>query len=71
MTSQCKKSQFLSRVSFLEQVFILLETLYMAFDKIAKARKVFKVETVGEWRSIRLAIMPPSWRASPAIVCTR
>ena len=29
------------------QVFILLETLYRAFDEIAKKRRVFKVETVG------------------------
>jgi class 3 adenylate cyclase len=31
------------------QVFVLLETLYRAFDNIAKTRKVFKVETVGDW----------------------
>jgi class 3 adenylate cyclase len=30
------------------QVFILLETLYRAFDMIAKRRRVFKVETVGD-----------------------
>jgi hypothetical protein len=30
------------------QVFTLLETLYHAFDLIAKRRKVFKVETVGD-----------------------
>jgi len=30
------------------QVFILLETLYGAFDKIAKRRRVFKVETIGD-----------------------
>jgi class 3 adenylate cyclase len=30
------------------QVFILLQTLYQAFDKIAKRRKVFKVETIGD-----------------------
>ena len=28
-------------------VFMLLETLYSEYDKIAKKRKVFKVETVG------------------------
>jgi Adenylate and Guanylate cyclase catalytic domain len=28
------------------QVFILLETLYHAFDEVAKSRRVFKVETV-------------------------
>lgn len=30
------------------QVFILLETLYQAFDEIAKKRRVFKVETIGD-----------------------
>jgi class 3 adenylate cyclase len=30
------------------QVFTLLETVYSAFDAIAKRRKVFKVETVGD-----------------------
>lgn len=29
-------------------VFTLLETIYSAFDEIAKARRVFKVETVGD-----------------------
>lgn len=30
------------------QVFVLLETLYMSFDKAAKARRIFKIETVGD-----------------------
>jgi class 3 adenylate cyclase len=30
------------------QVFKLLETLYQSFDTIAKKRKVFKVETIGD-----------------------
>lgn len=30
------------------QVFILLETIYRAFDRIAKRRRVFKVETIGD-----------------------
>jgi class 3 adenylate cyclase len=30
------------------QVFVLLETIYKAFDEIAKRRRVFKVETVGD-----------------------
>ncbi|GKY99148.1 hypothetical protein MPSEU_000870300 [Mayamaea pseudoterrestris] len=30
------------------QVFTLLETLYRAFDEIAKRRRVFKVETIGD-----------------------
>ena len=29
------------------QVFMLLETIYRSFDKLAKQRKVFKVETIG------------------------
>jgi class 3 adenylate cyclase len=31
------------------QVFALLEALYGAFDKIAKRRHVFKIETIGDW----------------------
>ena len=31
-----------------EQVFILLQTIYQAYDQIAKKRKVFKVETIGD-----------------------
>jgi class 3 adenylate cyclase len=31
-----------------EQVFTLLQTVYHAFDKIAKKRSVFKVETIGD-----------------------
>ena len=30
------------------QVFILLETLYGAFDTIAKRRRIFKIETIGD-----------------------
>jgi class 3 adenylate cyclase len=30
------------------QVFVLLETLYCAFDQIAKKHRVFKVETIGD-----------------------
>jgi class 3 adenylate cyclase len=29
-------------------VFTLLETVYHAFDEIAKRRRVFKVETIGD-----------------------
>lgn len=31
-----------------QQVFVLLETLYGAFDEIAKRRRIFKVETIGD-----------------------
>ena len=30
------------------QVFTLLETVYRAFDMMAKRRRVFKVETIGD-----------------------
>jgi class 3 adenylate cyclase len=30
------------------QVFVLLETLYAAFDAIARRRRIFKVETIGD-----------------------
>lgn len=30
------------------QVFILLQTIYQAFDELAKRRNVFKVETIGD-----------------------
>jgi class 3 adenylate cyclase len=31
-----------------EQVFTLLQSLYQSFDRIAKKRGVFKVETIGD-----------------------
>jgi class 3 adenylate cyclase len=31
-----------------KQVFLLLETVFGEFDRIAKRRRVFKVETVGD-----------------------
>lgn len=31
------------------QVFELLENVYGKFDELAKKRRVFKVETVGDW----------------------
>jgi class 3 adenylate cyclase len=30
------------------QVFVLLETVYAAFDAIARRRRIFKVETIGD-----------------------
>lgn len=30
------------------QVFLLLETLYAAFDKLCRRYKIFKVETIGD-----------------------
>jgi hypothetical protein len=55
------------------QVFTLLETVYHAFDEIAK-RRVFKVETIGDCYvlsrdyPIRERIMPSSWHASPVML---
>jgi hypothetical protein len=34
------------------QVFILLQTIYQAFIDLAKSRKVFKVETIGDLRCL-------------------
>jgi Adenylate and Guanylate cyclase catalytic domain len=48
------KTNFLHSLLFLysvrepTQVFILLESVYGAFDKIAKRRNIFKVETIGD-----------------------
>jgi Adenylate and Guanylate cyclase catalytic domain len=38
------------------QVFILLETLFRAFDEVARKRRVFKVETVGDCYVVRLLV---------------
>jgi len=38
------------------QVFVLLQSVYQAFDVIAKRRKVFKVETIGD--SVRIQQQP-------------
>lgn len=42
------------------QVFVLLQSLYQAFDRIAKQRKVFKVETIGD--SVRRFLLLQSLR---------
>lgn len=51
------------------QVFKLLETVYSAFDEIAKARRVFKVETVGDCYVAATGI--PEYRRDHAIVMCR
>lgn len=43
------------------QVFILLQTVYQAFDRIAKQRKVFKVETIGD--SVSATISKYGWHS--------
>jgi hypothetical protein len=44
------------------QVFVLLETIYKAFDEIAKRRGVFKVETVGDCYGITNSSQRPRCR---------
>jgi len=51
------------------QVFTLLETLFQAFDKIAKKRRVFKVETVGDCYVCVAGLPDP--RADHAIAMAR
>lgn len=43
------------------EVFILLQELYKAFDDNAKRRRVFKVETIGEFSRLQTAVMY-AWR---------
>eukprot|EP00980_Cylindrotheca_fusiformis_P005498 scaffold1170_cov122-Cylindrotheca_fusiformis.AAC.6 len=50
------------------QVFILLETIYGAFDKHAYRRNVFKVETVGDCY-VAVAGLPEPDKDHAAIVC--
>jgi class 3 adenylate cyclase len=51
------------------QVFTLLETIYHAFDEIAKRRRVFKVETVGDCYVAVVGLPEP--RADHHIVMAR
>lgn len=51
------------------QVFELLETLYHAFDEIARRRKVFKVETVGDCYVAATGL--PEQRSDHAVVMAR
>ena len=51
------------------QVFILLETIYGAFDKVADRRRVFKVETIGD--SYVAACGLPDPRKDHAVVMTK
>lgn len=50
-------------------MFILLETVYNAFDRIAKKRKVFKVETIGD--SYLAVCGLPTPRKDHAVVMAR
>jgi class 3 adenylate cyclase len=51
------------------QVFTLLETVYRAFDLIARSRRVFKVETVGDCY-VAVAGLPDA-RKDHAVVMVR
>jgi class 3 adenylate cyclase len=51
------------------QVFILLESLYKAFDAIASRRRVFKVETVGDCYVAVTGL--PEYRKDHAVVMAR
>lgn len=42
-------------------VFILLEALYGAFDKVARRRGVFKVETIGDCYVAAVGLPDPRW----------
>ncbi|GKY90443.1 hypothetical protein MPSEU_000018100 [Mayamaea pseudoterrestris] len=50
------------------QVFQLLETLYHAFDKIAKRRRVFKVETIGDCY-VAVTGLPQPRRDHAVVMC--
>jgi class 3 adenylate cyclase len=51
------------------QVFVLLETIYQAFDEIAKRRRVFKVETIGDCYVAAVGLPTP--RKDHAVVMAR
>jgi class 3 adenylate cyclase len=50
------------------QVFMLLETIYCAFDVIAKRRRVFKVETVGDCY-VAVAGLPEARKDHAIVMC--
>ena len=58
------KSTAWSSVRSPEQVFSLLETTYQAFDALARKRRVFKVETVGDCY-VAVAGLPDERRDHP------
>lgn len=51
------------------QVFTLLETIYREFDRLARKRKVFKVETVGDCYVAVVGV--PDQRSDHAVVCAK
>lgn len=52
-----------------EQVFTLLETIFHAFDVIAKRRRVFKVETIGDCYVAAAGVPEP--RENHAVIMAR
>jgi hypothetical protein len=54
-------------------VFVLLETVYASFDKVAKALKVFKVETIGtkqrDKEQLRLSGWLTLWKIQSGLSC--
>lgn len=51
------------------QVFTLLQTLYQAFDKVAKKIGVFKIETIGKFSSFVLCLRPPPLSTFVVFIC--
>jgi Adenylate and Guanylate cyclase catalytic domain len=53
------------------QVFTLLETVYNAFDDIARKRRVFKVETIGDCYVAVCGLPPSQWPDLLEIACEK
>ncbi|CAB9511970.1 Receptor-type guanylate cyclase gcy [Seminavis robusta] len=49
------------------QVFVLLETIYTAYDTIAKRRRIFKIETVGDCYVAAAGLPEPRTDHAPAV----
>jgi class 3 adenylate cyclase len=67
--SKRTQNRTLSLDSVVLQVFTLLETLFAAFDVIARKRRVFKVETVGDCYVTVAGL--PDYRPDHAVVMAR
>jgi len=50
-------------------VFTLLESIYQAFDRIAKRRQVFKIETIGGKTIILVAVTYPVYTQIITGIC--
>jgi Adenylate and Guanylate cyclase catalytic domain len=60
MLARCPSRLITGSVREPTQVFTLLETIYHAFDGIARHRRVFKVETIGDCYGAHYASFPVS-----------